>query len=120
VTKYVDSVSVHLSVCLSLRLSVCLLQVGVLQKWLKVGLRKQRHTIARDCSFLLPKISVKLNGGAKCSWGTLNTTEVAENWRLSTRSVVNLARLQVYRTFTVLQCVAQGLSATADPCTLLR
>jgi len=29
------------------------------------------------------------NGGAKCRWGMLNAAEVAENRRLSTRSVVN-------------------------------
>ena len=34
-------VSVCLSVC------VCLSQVGVLLKWLNVGTRKQRHTIAQ-------------------------------------------------------------------------
>jgi len=56
--------------CLCVRLS----QVGVLLKRLHVGSHKQRHTIARDCSFLMPKISAKLkrghpNGGAKCRWG---------------------------------------------------
>jgi len=51
-------------------------------------------------------------GYVKCSRG------IAENWRLTTRSVVNLARLQVYHhTFAVLQCVA-GLSVTANPCLL--
>jgi len=30
------------------------------------------------------------------------------------RGVVNLARSQTYHTFAVLQCVARGLSATAD------
>ena len=34
-----------LSVCVSV--SVCLSQVGVLLKWLNVGTRKQRHTIAQ-------------------------------------------------------------------------
>ena len=32
----------------------------------------------------------------KCRRGWLNAGEVAENWRLSTRSVVNLARSHVY------------------------
>jgi len=94
----------HLShVCLSVRLS----QVGVLLKLLNVGSRKQRHTIARQrtvgfCS--LPKFRqnsnrVSPNGGAKCSWGDrLNADAVAENWRLSTRSVINLVRSQVYHT----------------------
>ena len=40
-------------------LLICLSQVGVLQRWLNVGSRKQRHTIARDCCFLMPKISAK-------------------------------------------------------------
>ena len=57
--------------------------------------------------------------------GRLNAGGVAENWRLSTRSAVSLARSQVYRTErppTCLQHVRRdaarraGLSATADPC----
>jgi len=44
-------------VCLSVRL----LQVGVLLKWLNVGLRKQRHTTDyRDSSFSFGKISAKI------------------------------------------------------------
>ena len=38
------------------------------------------------------------NEGAKCRRGRLNTGAVAENWRLSTRSVVNVARSQVHHT----------------------
>ena len=34
-------------VCLSVRVSVCPSQVGVLLKWLNIGKRKQRHTIAQ-------------------------------------------------------------------------
>ena len=34
-------------VCLCVCVSVCLSQVGVLLKWLNVGTRKQRHTIAQ-------------------------------------------------------------------------
>jgi len=61
--------------------SVCLPQVGVLLKRLNAGSRKQRHTIAKDSSFPVPKILTKLNGGhlqrrrqielglVKCSWG---------------------------------------------------
>ena len=44
-------------------LPVCLPQVGVLLKRLDVGSRKQRHTIAQESSFLLPKISGKLKRG---------------------------------------------------------
>jgi len=36
------------------------------------------------------------NGGAKCRLSRLNAGAVAENWRISTRSVVNLVRSQVY------------------------
>jgi len=69
----------------------------------------------------MPKISAKLkqghpNGGAKCRWGRLNAGAVAANWRLSTRSAVNLIRSQVYHTerpycvcstFAVMQGVAR-------------
>jgi len=62
-------------VCPSVRLSVCLSQVGVILKRLNVGSRKQRHTIAHGrSSFLTPKISAKLtrghpSGGIKCRRG---------------------------------------------------
>jgi len=64
--------------------------------------RKMTQTTPHD-SFLMPKISTILklghpNGGAKCRWGRLNAREVAENWRLSMRSVVNVTRSQVYHT----------------------
>ena len=38
---------VCLCVCVSVCVSVCPLQVGVLLKWLNIGKRKQRHTIAQ-------------------------------------------------------------------------
>ena len=38
------------------------------------------------------------NGGAKCRWDRLNAGAVAANWRLSSPSVVNLVRSQVYHT----------------------
>ena len=87
--------------CISRRLSVCLSEVGVLLKQLNVGSCKQRQTIAM--SFVMPKISAKLkrghpNGGAKCRRCRLNAAAIPTNWRLSTRSVVNLVRLQVYHT----------------------
>ena len=41
---------------------------------------------------------VTRNGGAKCRWGRLNADAVAENWRLSMRSIVNLAQSQVCHT----------------------
>ena len=36
--------------------------------------------------------------GAKCRWDRLNAGVVAQNWWLLSRSIVNLARLQVYHT----------------------
>jgi len=35
------------SVRLSVRLSVCLSQAGIVSKWQQIGSRKQRHTIAQ-------------------------------------------------------------------------
>jgi len=57
-------------------LSVCLSQVGVLLRRLNVGSRRQRHMIAQESSFLMPKISAKLKwghpqGSAICTWGRL-------------------------------------------------
>jgi len=52
-----------MSLCLFVRLSVRLSQVGVLLKRLNVGSHKQHHTIARDSSFLKPKISAKFDRG---------------------------------------------------------
>jgi len=58
-------------------------------------------------------------------WGTLNAGAVAENWRLSTRSLVNLVWSQVNTLSVHLICLQHvrrdparraGLSATADPC----
>ena len=45
------------SVCLS----VCLSQAGVLLKRQNVGLHKQHHTIPQGLSFLMPKISAKFD-----------------------------------------------------------
>jgi len=84
----------------------------------------------RDSSFLMPKISSKLKQGhpqrrrQMYRWGRLNAGAVAENWRLSTRSIANLARSQVYHTerpsylFAARVVHRAGLSATADPCCL--
>jgi len=51
------------SVCLSVRLSVCPSQVGVLLKQLNVESHKQHHAIAQHSSFLTPKISAKFDRG---------------------------------------------------------
>ena len=53
----------RVSLCLSVSVCVCLSQVGVLLKRLNVGSHKQNHTIARDSSFLRPKISAKFDRG---------------------------------------------------------
>jgi len=60
----------------------------------------------------MPKISAKLKRGhsqrgVKCRWGRLNAVAVAENWLLSTQSVVNLARSQVYHTQSINQFISQ-------------
>jgi len=76
IARYHASAVYAIVVCLSVCPSVTRSQV--LLKRLNVGSRKQRHTIAQDSSFLLPKISAKFkrghpNGGAKCSWGRLKS-----------------------------------------------
>jgi len=58
---------------------------------------------SRYSSFLMPKISAKLKRGhpqrrRQMQMGWVNAGAAAANWRLSTRSVVNLARSQVYHT----------------------
>jgi len=64
--------------------------------------RKPRHDSPGILVFFRAEIigknsnGVIPNGGAECMWGRLNAGEVAANWRLSTRSVVSLARSQVY------------------------
>jgi len=106
-----------LSICLSVHLSVFTSHCSIDMAKCRIS-----QTVPHDsqgCKKSRGKLKgVIPNGGAKCRWGRLNAAEVAENWRLSMRSDVNLARLQVYHTFAMLQCIAQGLSATGDPCTL--
>jgi len=53
--RYVLSSCVRLSV----RLSVCLSQIGFLLRWLNLGSRKQRLTVAHGFPFAMPKISAK-------------------------------------------------------------
>jgi len=57
--EWVLAVIMCLSVCLSVCQSVRVSQVGVLLKWLNVGLHKQHEHI----SFLMPKSSAKLTRG---------------------------------------------------------
>ena len=60
-------VSVCLSVCLSVSVRLCLLQVGLLLKRQNVRSHKQHHT--RDSSFLMPKISAKFDRGGRVKVG---------------------------------------------------
>jgi len=54
----------HGPVSLSVCLSVCLSQIGVLLKRLNIGSQKQNHTIAQGfLFFLVPKISAKFDRG---------------------------------------------------------
>jgi len=50
-----------MGLCLSVSVSVCLSQVGVILKRLNVGSHKQHHTIAQG--LLIPKISAKIDRG---------------------------------------------------------
>jgi len=47
------------ALCQSVCVSVCLSQINVLSRWLKVGSSKQCIMIAWDPSFLTPKILTK-------------------------------------------------------------
>jgi len=110
-------------VCLSAGPSVRLSQVGVSLKRLNAGSR--RHTIARRLWFSGAENFGKTQTGSpptEAPNAGSNAGAVSANWRLSTRSVVNLAQSQVYHTErTCLQHVRRdavrrsGLSPTADP-----
>jgi len=52
-----------MGLCPSVSVFVCLSQAGVLLKRQDVGSHKQHHTIPRDSSFLMPKISAKFDRG---------------------------------------------------------
>ena len=51
-----------MAVCLSV--CVCLSQVGVLLKWLNIGTRKQRHTIAQGLYFFVAKNFFEIRTGS--------------------------------------------------------
>jgi len=76
----------HGPVSVSVRLSVCvrLSQVGVLLKRLNGGSQKQHHTIPKDFSFLMPKISAKFDRVTPTR--APNSGGVGQNRRLSTNS----------------------------------
>ena len=52
----------------SVRVRVCLSQVGVLLKRQNVGSHKHHHTILQESSFLMPKISAKFDWGHPLRW----------------------------------------------------
>jgi len=56
------------------------------------------------------------NGGVKCRWGWLNAGVVAEMWRLSMWSVVNLVRSQVYH----IECPPDMFAANSPQCSVSR
>jgi len=88
---------VCLSVCPSVRLSVRNKSIFYWKR-LNVRSRKQCQGLFWCLKSRQNSNGVTLNGGAKCKWDRLNEAEVAENGRLSTQNVVNLARSQVYNT----------------------
>jgi len=70
---------------MGLCLSVCLSQVGVLLKWLNVGSHKQHHTIARDSSLLMPKISAKFDRGHPLwgRWMQVGWVKIGDFWLIT-------------------------------------
>jgi len=96
------------TVVVSVCLSVCLSQVRVLLKRLCVGSRKQRHTIARDSTFLIPKTSAKLKRGhsqrrRQMQVGYVRIGDFQQITRYNSKtptvaSVLNLVRSHVYHT----------------------
>ena len=70
IARYMLSLCVCPSVCLSVGLSVCPSQAGTVPKRLKVGSRKQRHTIAQVLQFSVAKNFSKFQRGhPKQRWG---------------------------------------------------
>jgi len=73
----------------------------------KLARRRITQTVPHDSQrtpvFWYQKSQQNSNGvthnrgrGAECNWGRLHAGAVAENWRVSTCSIVNLGRSQVY------------------------
>jgi len=95
------SVSISCFVCLSVCLSVtgrCSTETAK-RRIMQTRTHDSPGTLVFWCrKYQQNSNRVTPNEGSKCRWGRLNAGEVAENWQLSTQSVVNLARLQVYHT----------------------
>ena len=77
----------------ALCLCVCLSQVGVLLKWLNIGIHKQWHMIAQGLQFydaknLQNSKGVTPNGGAKCRWGS-------PSWQISTNNLLSRKRYKI-------------------------
>ena len=84
--------------CLSVCLSVCLTSRCSTETAKRRIMQAAPHDSTRTLVF-----SAKLKRGhpqrrRQMQVGKLNTDAVAENWRLSTRNIVNLAQSQVYHT----------------------
>jgi len=123
-------VPVCLSACTSVRPSVCHKSVFHTEtakgRITQTTVHDSPGTLVFRCRKLQQNSNgVTPNGGAKCRWGRLNADGVAQNWRLSTRSVVNLARSQFITLSVHITCLQHvhpdaarraGLSLTADPC----
>ena len=74
---------------MSLCLSVCLSQVGVLWKWLNVGSQKQHHTIAQGVYFSDAKYLCEILLGSPPTRAP-NAGVVGQNWRLLTNNRLHI------------------------------
>jgi len=64
VHRYASAVlAVVMCLCLSVCLSIHLSDAGIVAQRPNIGSRKQLHMVARESSFLLPKILVKIEQG---------------------------------------------------------
>ena len=77
--------SVCLSICVSLCLCVCPSQVGVLLKWLNIGICKQRCTIVQGLQFSDAKNISKIRMGSP-PMGAPNAGGVGRSWQISTNN----------------------------------
>jgi len=78
-----------MGLCLSVRVCVCLSQVGVLLKRLNVGSHEQHYTIPRGLYFSDAKDLREIRPGSPPT-GAPNAGGVGQNRRLSTNNRLNL------------------------------
>jgi len=74
-----------IALCLSVRLSGCPSQVGVLLKLLNIGSQKQQHTTAQGVYFCYAKDLREIRPGSTPA-GAPNANGVGQNRRLSTNN----------------------------------